>query len=292
MSSAAIAAKPALEAASANGRSARAPERRNGRAPVRGAIAPRRPMVTPFARALSLLSAFTPQDRWLGNRDLAARTGLPASTVTRIAQSLVLLGYLRYEQTERKYRLAPSVLALGYGAIANSNVQQWARVHMKTFADQHKVHVNLSTRDRLDLIVLESCSSTQSPLALNLHVGSRVGIAGSPMGWALLAALPDIERYYLLENVERRMPREWPRVRRRLSQGVAQVHDKGFCTSIGEWDHELAIVAAPLLIEGHAPLVLACVGASAQMTRPRVERELGPRLVAMASTLNQAGAAE
>jgi DNA-binding IclR family transcriptional regulator len=249
-------------------------------------------MVTPFARALSLLGAFTPQDRWLGNRDLAVRTSLPASTVTRIAQSLVRLDYLRFEPAQRKYRLAPSVLALGYAAMANSDVQRWARVHMKTFADQHKVHVNLSTRDRLDLIVLESCSSHQSPLALNLHVGSRVGIAASPMGWALLAALPEIERYYLLENVERRMPREWPRLRRRLSQGVAQVHDKGFCTSIGEWDHELAIVAAPLLIEGHAPLVLTCVGSSTRVTRPRVERELGPRLVGMASTLQQAGVAE
>lgn len=252
-------------------------------------VVARRPMVTPFARALSLLGAFTPQDRWLGNRDLTVRTGLPASTVTRIAQTLVLLGYLGYEPAERKYRLAPAVLALGYAAIANSNVQRWARVHMKAFADQHKVHVNLSTRDRLDLIVLESCSSPQSPLALNLHVGSRMGIAASPMGWAFLAALPEIERYYLLENVERRMPREWPRLRRRLSQGVAQVHDKGFCTSIGEWDHELAIVAAPLLIDGYAPLVLACVGLSAQLTRPRVERELGPRLVGMTSALQQSG---
>jgi len=69
---------------------------------------------------------------------------------------------------------------------------------MQAFADQHKVHVNLSTRDRLDLIVLESCSSQQSALALSLHVGVRLGIASSPMGWALLAALPDVERFYLL----------------------------------------------------------------------------------------------
>src|SRR6516225_2333811 len=77
-------------------------------------------MVTPFARAMELLWAFTPQDRWLGNRELAQRTGLPPSTVSRIAQTLVLLGYLHHAHVERKYRLAPSVLALGYGVIANS----------------------------------------------------------------------------------------------------------------------------------------------------------------------------
>ena len=244
-----------------------------------------RTMVTPFARAMELLWAFTPQDRWLGNRELAQRTGLPPSTVSRIAQTLVLLGYLHHAHVERKYRLAPSVLALGYGAIANSGVQRAARTQMQSLADQHRLHVNLSSRDRLDLIVLESCTGAGAPLALNLHAGVRVGIASSPMGWALLAALPELERYYLMENVERRMPREWPRLRRRSSEAIAQVHQLGFCTSLGEWDAELGIVAAPLVVEDHAPMVMACVGSSAQMTRARVEREVGPRLLAAVSTV-------
>jgi DNA-binding IclR family transcriptional regulator len=245
-------------------------------------------MVAPFARALSLLGAFTPQDRWLGNRDLAARTGLPASTITRIAQSLVILGYLHYHPDERKYRLAPPVLALGYGAIANSGLQRSARPHLEALADSQHVHVNLSSRDRLDLILLESCRGAQTPLALNLHVGARLGIASSPMGWALLAALPELERYYLMENVERRMPREWPRLRRRLVKAMAEVYELGYCTSIGEWDRELAIVAAPVHLEGHSPLVIACVGSTAQVTRARIERELGPRLLATAEAVQQA----
>lgn len=249
-------------------------------------------MVTPFARALALLCAFTPQDDLLGARELASRTRLPVSTVVRIARSLVQLGYLRHVAGEGRYRLAPAVLALGYGAIANSGVQRAARVRMQAFADQHKVHVSLSARDRLDLIVLESCSSAQAPLSLNLHVGVRVGIASSPPGWALLAALPELERHYLLEHVERRMPREWPRLRRRSSEAILQVQELGFCTSLGEWDHELGIVAAPLLVPDHAPLVLACVGSSAQMTRARVQRELGPRLLGLAAEIQQEGVRE
>lgn len=254
----------------------------------RPAAAPRRAMVAPFARALDLLAVFTPDDRLLGTRDMAARSGLPASTVTRIARSLVELGYLHYAPDERKYRLAAAVLSLGYAAIANSGVQRAARVHLQAFADEHKVHVNLSARDRLDLMVLESCSSSQALVSLNLHVGSRVGIASSPMGWALLAALPELERYYLMENVERRMPREWPRLRRRSSEAIAQVFALGFCTSLGEWDPDLGIIAAPVLVEHHAPLVLACIGASSKLTRARVERELGPKLLAAAAAIQQA----
>lgn len=247
-------------------------------------------MVQPVARALSLLTAFTPHDLWLGNGELADRCGLPPSTVSRMAQTLVALGYLHHSPEQRKYRLAAPVLALGYGAIANSEVQRLVRTKMQIFAEEHKVHMNLSTRDRLDLIVLECCSSRQAAIALDLHVGVRIGLASSPIGWALLAALPELERYYLLGNVERRMAREWPRLRRRSAEAIAQVFRLGFCTSLGEWDPDLGIVAVPLMIAGHAPLVLACVGSTAQMTRARVERELGPRLLGMAVELQEQGA--
>jgi DNA-binding IclR family transcriptional regulator len=248
----------------------------------------RRTMVTPFARALAVLGAFSPGDRWLGNRDLAERTGLPASTVTRLAQSLVALGYLLHAPAERKYRLSAAVLALGYAAIANSEVQRVARAQMQAFADQHRVHTSLSARDRLDLIVLESCTSPHALVALNLHVGARAGIASSPMGWALLSAVPEVERDYLLANVERRMPREWPRLRRRLNEALAQIRDRGWCSSIGEWDRALGIVAAPVVIDGHEPRVLSCVGASLMMSRARVERELGPHLLAMTRAIQPA----
>jgi DNA-binding IclR family transcriptional regulator len=76
-------------------------------------------------------------------------------------------------------------------------------------------------------------------------------------------------------------------VRRRTSEAIAQVLNVGFCTSLGEWDRDMGIVAAPLMIEDHAPLVLACVGSSQQMTRARVEREIGPQLLAMVSSIQQ-----
>lgn len=250
----------------------------------------RSPVVVPLVRALGLLEVFTPRDWMLNTRDLAARASLPVSTAKRIAQSLVELGYLHYDPEERMYRLAASVLSLGYAASANSHVQRVARKHMEAFAHDHKVHVILSSRDRLDLIVLESSSPDDASLTLSLHVGSRVGIASSPMGWALLAALPELERYYLMDNVERRMLREWPRLRRRSSEAIAQVFASGFCTSLGEWDPDLGIVAVPVLIEGHTPLVLACVGASSRLTRPRVERELGPQLLAASEKIQQSAA--
>jgi DNA-binding IclR family transcriptional regulator len=238
-----------------------------------GQVRARRALVSPFARALSVLEAWTPEDTWLGNFELAQRTGLPTSTVTRIAQSLVQLGYLRHAPTTRKYRLAAAVMALGYGAIANSNV--------------HGVHVILGGRDRLDVIVLESCACAQLPGTPALGVGRRVGIACEPMGWALLAVLPEAERYYLLENVQRREPREWPRLSRRSSEGIAQVQQLGWCARLSEGAQDVATLAVPLLAPDHMPLVLSCVG-PARMTRARIERELAPRLLGISTEIVEA----
>jgi len=245
-------------------------------------LPPGRAVVTPLVRALAVCAAFTPQDRWLGNSQLAQRTQLPPSTVSRIAQTLVRLGYLQHDGQERKYRLTAAVLGLGYAAITQSVVQRHARPHMLAFAEQHRVHVSLAARDRLDLVVLESRRGQDMPAAMGLPVGIRIGMALSPMGWSLLSALPELERHYLLENVEQRVPRDWARLRRRVGEGMAQVHDKGYCTAIGEWDPEIGIVAAPLVVDGQSPFVLACVGASARLSRARIERELGPRLLTMA----------
>ena len=242
-------------------------------------------VVTPLVRALGVVSAFAPHERWLGNGQLAQRTGLPPSTITRIAQSLVKLGYLLYDSQDRKYRLLPTVLGLGYAAIAHSAIQGLGGEHMATFADQHEVHVCLAARDRLDLVVLECRRSAACTFVLPMHVGMRLGIARSPMGWALLGGLPEMERCYLLENVERRMSGDWMRLRHRLHEGTAQVDEKGYCAAIGEWEADIGTLAVPVLLEGNAPFVLACIGPSRGMTRARLERVLGPKLMAMARTL-------
>jgi DNA-binding IclR family transcriptional regulator len=204
-----------------------------------------------------------------------------------MAKSLVLLGYLQYAPGQRKYRLAARVLGLGYAAMGRSDAQRVVRAKMQSFAEQHDVDVTLSAHDGLSMIVLESCASALPSNEHRANVGTRICLGSSPIGWALLAALPAIERYDLLDNVQQHMQRKRLRLLRRSCEAIAQAQERGFCTSLGEGDDEFAIVAAPLTIAGHAPLVLACSGPSNRVTRARMERELGPRLAAIAMELRQ-----
>ncbi len=248
--------------------------------------------VGPLARSLTILSVFTPQDRWLGSIEIAVRACLPASTVARLLRSLSLLGYVHYSQDRRKYRLGAAVLSLGYAAIAHSDIQRLALPGMQSLAEHTDTYVVLGSRDRLDVVLLECCQPRAGLVSrtfpqLEISAGMRLGIADSPLGWALLAALPEIERAYLSGKIERRQSRDWPRIRRRLNEAITQVREKGYCTALGESDPDIGIVAVSLLIQGCAPMVLACVGGSNRMTYARIDRELSVRLMTLAQTLEE-----
>lgn len=248
-----------------------------------------RPIVTPFARALSVLCAFTRQDRWLCNGDLASRTGLPASTVTRMTRTLVSLGYLHCAADTRRFCLTSSALALGYRAAADTETYRTAHQHMHAFAERHQVHVHLSVRDRLDLVVIDSCSTSAMPASLQPGIGTRLELASTAAGWALLASLPDAERHYLLRSAEHRPEHEWDEERRhwrrRSGEAIGRVREEGFCVALGEAGHPMTMVAAPIQSPGATPMAVSCMGPSMLVGRTRTMRELGPALVNMAQKI-------
>ena len=57
-----------------------------------------RQFVVALARGLELLRAFSFDDSFLGNQEIAARTGLPKPTISRLTHTLTKLGYLNYSE--------------------------------------------------------------------------------------------------------------------------------------------------------------------------------------------------
>lgn len=249
-------------------------------------------MVMPLARGLAVLEAFGPGQAWMGNKQIALETGLPPPTVSRLLHSLVALGYLHHDETQRKYRLAAAALGLGYAAISDGDIRRAAGAEMRKLAEFTDSYVTLGTRDRLDVVVVDSCVGSQAMLALDMTPGTRFSVAASVAGAVLLAALPELERSYLQTTLQRKAGREWPAQRRRIAEKMAQVHELGFAMSLGEWVPELSSVSVPISIPGRPPWVLSCTGRTARLPRARLEREIGPLLVATALRLQDRLAAQ
>jgi DNA-binding IclR family transcriptional regulator len=238
-------------------------------------------------RSLEVLSAFTVNEPWLGNQDICNRTGLPAPTTTRFLKTLTALGYLNYSTQRRKYQLAAAVLSLGYAATAHSDIQRLVRGEMVKFANANNISVVLGMRDRLDLVVLDNCPWDGGKRHNSLSIGSRMSLVSSQLGFTLLAALPSLERTYLLENIERRMPDEWAGGESQLSDAIQQIRAQGFYRAQSLVEPDLSIVCAPLTFPDRAPFVLACFGSLVSMSKARVSRELGPKLASLANQLKQ-----
>ena len=246
---------------------------------ARAAVHNDRKFVTALARGLEVLRVFTPTEGLLGNGEIAERTGLPKPTVSRLTYTLTKLGYLAHVERLAKYQLAPAALALGYTALANIRIRQLARTHMQEVADYAGAVVALGTRDRLDLIYLELARSKHGAM-LRLMQGSRIPIANTAMGRAIIVGMPESERTWLLGYVKRQEGKNWPKVKASIERAIRDFEARGFTLSLGDWERDINAVGVPLR-SPDGVFAFNCGAPAFHFTREKLESDIGPRLVNM-----------
>lgn len=253
--------------------------------PISDSGAEDRQFVTALARGLDVLRAFRPGGGPLGNQEIAAATGLPRPTVSRLTYTLTRLGYLVHIPRLGKYELGAPVLALGYAFQSNLQVRHIAQPLMQDLASYADASVALASRDRLSMIYIQNCVG-RSTLALKIDVGTRVAMGLTSVGRAFLAAMPDSERDYLMDHLRKEHGADWPKLRRRIEQAIREVDQRGFCLVDGEWRKHVRAVGAPVVFpNGLGVMAINCAGPSLKISIEQLESDLGPRLMYLARTI-------
>lgn len=240
-----------------------------------------RKFVTALARGLDILRAFTPDDEFLGNRELTRRTGIPPSTVSRLTYTLSKLGYLRHESSVDKYTLDIGTLALGYRRLAHDRVRQIARPYMQAFSEATGCFVGLAVADGLEMVYVEAFQG-RGPLVLRVETGSRQPI--TQIGKGYIAALPEERRAELVAQLKATTdPAHWPKVEARFQRAIKQYREHGFCCAAGDWEPEISGASAPLVLNGGSEILdFHCGGLTRHLTLEQLEQNVGPRLAALA----------
>jgi len=245
-----------------------------------------RQFVNALARGLELLRCFGHGETHLSNAELAKRTALPKPTISRLTYTLTKLGYLTYSESQGKYQVGAGVLALGYRMLSTLDMRQLARPLMAELAEYAQASVSLGTRDRLSMVYIETCRSTAN-VTLRLDVGSRIPLATTAMGKALLCVLPEPERDYLLDHVRQRDPQRWPLIKAGVEQGFRDYEERGFCVSAGEWQNDVHAVGVPIMaVDGEQAMAFNCGGPAFLLSRDKLMDDLGPRLVRVAARID------
>jgi DNA-binding IclR family transcriptional regulator len=178
------------------------------------------------------------------------------------------------------------VLGLGYAIIASLEIREPLRPSMDELAAMANVTVALGARDRLSVVYLDVRRGAQT-ISLSRNVGSRLPLATTSMGRAIMAALPQAERDYLLRALRERDPDHYARLERGVRRACDELAAQGFCTSFGDWLPDVNAVGAPLLsVDGEHLYGLNAGGPSFLVPPEILLEKLGPRLARITRELS------
>ena len=250
---------------------------------------PSRQFVTALSRGLDVLSAFVPEGVPLGNQEIAARTGLPKPTVSRIAYTLTELGYLVYAPETEKYRLGPRVLGFAQAFGAGTRIVDIAAAPMQALADATRGTVALGQADGEEMVYLAVRRSV-SRIMLRQDMGSRIPVATTAMGHAFLHTLPEPLRGPCIERIKAAAGDRRALFVETLMRTGQEMRERGFCVVAGQWEPEInAAATAVLLDDGRTVLGLNIGGPAFFLTERELYRSAGPRLLEARAAMVEAG---
>lgn len=200
-------------------------------------------------RGIEILRAFRPGSYLLGNSEIAERTGLAKSTVSRLTQTLVSAGMLEIDAEQRAYRLAPATLSFAHSMRTGSQILQLVAPKMRALAESEGINVGLAAADRDEMVYLESIRYKRRVAFRNVVSGQRVPMELTSLGRAYLSTLSIKERKPLYTIFRQRRAKQWPlTLLDEIERAIHDVQTKGFCAA--SWQPGVVAVALPLTMLG------------------------------------------
>lgn len=228
-------------------------------------------------RGADILRAFKPGSDLLGNSELAERTGLSNSTVSRLTQTLVAAGLLQQDRGRRAYRLAPLVLSLAHAMRSGSLVLTAAAPHMRALAEKEKINVGLASPDRDEMVYVESIRYARRVALRSVVSGQRIPMELTSLGRAYLATVSPEKKRALESVFAQRNGRSWPSISAAIEAAAKSVRQRGYCSA--SWQPEVVALSTPL--NGPDGTYVLNVSMSTQDSLASVEHRLAPKLLSL-----------
>lgn len=248
-----------------------------------------RNFVTALARGLDVLRCFRPNEVELSNTEIAARTGLPKPTVSRLTYTLCRLDYLVLVKASGAYRLGPGVLALGYGVLSGLDIAERAAEAMIRLCEGPNTHVtcSLGERHKLDAVCMAVRSSKEA-VSLTVRVGARVPMFTSSLGRALICGMNDMELEYLREVVRAEAPETLDEANAQIESARAEFAEYGVTRDFGAWRPEINGIAVPIRsLNGDRIYGLNVGGPGFLLSPDELMEQYAPRMMAAAQELSR-----
>ena len=195
-------------------------------------------------RGLQLLRAFNHGAELLGNGELAARTQLAPSTISRLTTTLVQERFLDYDIHRQGYRLAPVILSLADSFSRNDRTSEMAFPKMKSLAEKERINVGLSVADHLEMVYVVSLRESKRGIFRRAVPGSRFPIELTAGGRAFISGLEQSRRRAVLQELSVKHGRGWKALRAEIEAASADVAQRGYC--VAYWAPGMTAIGTPI----------------------------------------------
>jgi DNA-binding IclR family transcriptional regulator len=195
-------------------------------------------------KAMVILNAFERSDVALHPKEVAARTGLPISTVYRLLRALEEHGMLEAHERSR-YRLGIALLRLGSRVAEGLELRRQVRPHLEWLNERTGENAELQVRREQARVPLDLVRSSQH-LRPIVEVGTAVPLHLGAAGKVLLAWLPKEEWEPLAVASVARFGDERTFDLEHLRLQLLRVRQEGWAASSGERSAGVAAIAAPV----------------------------------------------
>ncbi|GAA4833417.1 IclR family transcriptional regulator [Actinomycetospora corticicola] len=206
------------------------------------------------ARAFSALAAFDAEHPQLSLSELARRTGLPISTVHRLAAELLACGALE-RGTSGRYQIGLRLWEIGALAPRGPGLREIALPFLEDLCEVTRENVQLAVREDDEVVYVERLAGSRA-VPVRTRVGGRFALSATGVGLVLLAHAPG-------EVVDRVLASPVPRYTRHtltstaaIREALAAARRRDCAVSDRQVTDDAVSVAAPIR-HGSGPVVAA-----------------------------------
>lgn len=231
-------------------------------------------------RAIAVLHALADSPVDLGNKEIASRTGINASTVSRLLATLADDKLVLRMAESGQFRLGPRLVELGNAALARVDLRELARPHLAALTAATGETATLSVPDTHATITVDYVQSPSSVRSV-AEVGRPSVAHATAAGKVFLAHRGALPAGPLAAFTARTITDAAV-----LAKEVARARERGWAQAVGEREPDLNAIAAPVLRPGGVLVAVLGLQGPAARFGPRAMRSAAEILMAHSAELS------
>jgi IclR family acetate operon transcriptional repressor len=228
--------------------------------------------VAAVERALAVLDALSDGSAELGTNEIARRTGINASTVSRLLATLASARMVEHVAATGRYRLGPRLLQLGSVVLGRLDLRDIARPHLHELVRITGVTATLSAPGEHDAVTVDFVQgegSVQSVARLGRpSIGHATATGKVLLAFGRAELPPGPLKAYTSRTVTSR---------KRLQTELRRVARQGYAEAAGEREPDLNAIAAPVFdAEGELAGIVGVQGPASRFGREAMRAAAAP----------------